>query len=1149
MSTIKSRFCGIARVNTLIGGTDKMKFRIFAALFIIMAAVSPGMAQNVAPYKDPYRSPHQHPPRRYEQNLPPNYAPPQRPKPAPLAPWQILLNTSKDHVQQWRPKEAAPILVKTLGMIIKDRKVSISDKKRVCSILMGSIPPDWRPSPDMDRMPEPPFYTLPLNEQKRIFNMVPNDWLFPRKADLGGFLLTIKDYTKGLRILRQATIEGDWEQASFFFVNRSIPEELQSSTIRQWRQEAERIRNPYMWLAVLEMQRRTGRIADFLASFDPATNAVRRHPKELRQLAQMCDRMRWRAGIRKIEAISPSILAPENMKEALGVFNRALNDGDRIKANAAIRMIHRDYPEAFRHLSTSMHLQTMFRLGWRDMALSLVGDPARIIDLGTKELIIRESAFDKDDLNHWIREFNDPKNPRQSRNLIAGAARGNGPPVEPERIVAIMQCGLRYFPDDPMLTNVLSNAYSQAGYTNRVIDLTFGMLKNMDENEARRSGTISGLWSSTQYTDYFPEVKRRIWKMRKLLSQQDFVTIARQLEQNREPAEALKWFEMGRSIAPDDSTRLNGASLYTIDAYNLQLRCLVKLRKRAATDKILREAKKRYPDHPFENEVTNLRSSISAEAQARIDNEALTRQRMREGTPPQLSADDQLPYAYVMWIARLQVKNPGGTAVDWSQMPELKPGWRDGLDVSRKFFNQETNEVLPFVKWVRKVSDKNKYISDHAGNPAIESVYNGFIQMDEPALGAQYFLVAILTAPADTSELQVRKLISKYADQSWMNLSEEQKKELATILRRERIYPDAASAFKNASVDKELIKWTASLKGSSLSGTKRFFAGIFRGIGDFFSSTARTIGKGFSRASASISNLLHRKPPPDELSEAGALADLRRAETSVDKTNALARLSQSDQEEALSKIEAMMPQLLILNSDSDPPDGLVEGARTAYTAASKERTLAPRAAKVLHRAAGFSTSAMQNLAQYDAMVHFWAGEYELGVDALFHRTSWDFMEYRDAFSALACSEVPAPARTLIAVRLDRYLEAERTIPSKLLVSIESFDRFAEIRSISSEGLSMIARILTKCVGRTTTIIPRKLLDEEERWYRIVSEDPKMPGTVRNDWYKLIEATYHKAIREPGDGKALVMPLKRSLEYRVNTESYRKLDNLVKALDH
>lgn len=1130
-----------------------MKFRIIFVLFIIIATISPGMTQIVVKHRDDFHPPIHHssgdfPTRRYT----PGYVPHPIPHVVPLAPWQKLLNTAKDYVQRDMLKEAAPIIIKTFNTVRSDRKVSVADKKYVCSILMGNIPKDWRISNDIDRMGLPPFYTLALKEQKQIYNSVPSDWLFPAKVQHGGFLLTLHDYDKGIKLLKQGALDGDWETASFMLINRSIPIELQSSTIKQWRQDALRSRNPYMWLAVLDAQRHTGRMSAFLDSFDSALNSVRNRPRELRELALMCNKMRWQEGINKIEAISPSILAPRDMREALGVFQKAFMAGDRIKADAAIRMIHRDFPEASRYLSTYDNVRGMFRLGWRDMALNMIGDPSKLIDIQIKELLISESAFDKNQLNYWMKSFNDRKYPEQTRNIFAGSV-SEYINREPERAVAVLQCGLRYFPGDQLLTNNLSQAYDRAGYKNRVIDLAFDSLKKNAGEGDWNSSIINTLWTSSQYTDYFSEVKQRIWRMRKTLTQGDFVSIARQLEQSsNDPAEALKWFEAGLRIAPDDSNKLNGASLYTIDAYNLRLRCLVKLNKPAGIRKALSEAKSRYPDYQFENDVKSLQASIRAEADAKRNNEIQIQNRLKEATPPKISMDDQLPYVFVMWIARTQIKGSGGFAIDWSQMPELKPGWRDSQVVTVNLFKNDLNDLMPFVRWVEKVSDKNKYVSNQTGNSAIESVYNGFMQLDESSLGAAYFFTAILTAPDDASELQIQKLMSKHADEAWSNLSDAQKKQLKEILHKEKLYPDVKSVFTSASLNSDMVDWVASAQSSTLSGIKGFFTGIFRSSAQFFSSTAAMFSNGCKRISAAVTSLFHSEPAQQAVNEAKAESDFEKAETSFDKTNALTMLSQSNQSKALDHVEKIMPQLLIMNGESDPPEGLVTAGRAAYYAVSKDRSLAKRASRILHQASGFSTSSMSNLAQYDSIVHFWAGENQSGLDSLFHRTYWDYVDYKEPFEAIACAEVPSTARSMIVKKLEFYLEADNPMPSKIVQAFGYLDSFAEIRKPSPEGLSAIAKILTRYISRTDTIIPREFLEKEEWQLYVISNDKQMPDDVCKDWYNLIEVTYLKAIQEPGDAKALVMPLKNKLMNLENdqfrkSDSYQRLAQLVKSL--
>ncbi|MHB1001656.1 MAG: hypothetical protein ACYC27_20655 [Armatimonadota bacterium] len=1127
-----------------------MKYRIFALLIIL--TVTPAAAQVIRDIQVPV--PHNQNYRPVNELENPHHMQ-MPPAPKPLAPWQIILNKCKEDVFQGRSKDAAPVIASALYAVMKDKNASDSDRKNVCSLLMGNIPPELGFYGERIMTP---FYELPVSEQKKIYKMVPHEWLFTQPGAHGGFLIMIGEYKKGLELLKLGAVKGEWDTARFFIMEKNLPVEMRLPTIRAWEKEALKGRKSYLLLTVLDFYRRSTRIDDFQKSFTPALNVIKRNPSALRDLAKICDRMKWKDGLNKIEAISPSILAPRNMQEALAVFDRALRENDRSEADSAIKMINKRFPVAYGYLSTYDRLRQMFRLGWQDMGYKLIRSQDRIIDLQIKQLLLRESAFDKKQLNFWMKKFIDRNYPDQTKSMITGAV-SDSIDREPELAVAVLNNALRFYPEDPLLLNYLSKAYERAGYTNRVIDIALDSLNNSAEDGKWNSSILSTLWSSTQYTDYALEIRKRVWKIRNRLTEGDILNIAHRLEQDsRDPQEALKWLNAGLHKTPPPPAGLDlthTSSLYNINAYELRLRCLVKLNRTAKIDSLLNEAKIRYPNYPFADHVRDLQASIKVEKESKIAMAKETEKRIAESTPPKIDPEDMLPYAFTMWIGRIIANPASGTSVDPDQMPEIKPGWRDGTQIAVDLFKYRIDELIPFVQWIQNIAPEGTYLVNKEGNSAIKAVLSGFNQMNEQSLGGAFYFAAILTAPDEADQAQLEESIKLHADDSWKNMSTEDKDKLILILNEHSLNQNALSALKN-SESTEISKWAEKLVGKqdtetadvTQSGITGFFAGIVKACGAFISSAAKKAGEIFASAGNAVSNIIH--DPKEEMRDQ-ALNDLDKAETSTDKANALVYLANADQEETIKRIEKLMPQLLIIEGDGDPPAPLMTAARSVYTAVKEDRTLANRASKLLDQAAEFSPFSKANLANYNAMVHFWTGEYDQGLNYLFHSTYWEEIDFNGPIAALVCAEVPSKARLKIAEQLEWTIMETRPMPSRLIQSISNMDSFAEFREKSPEGMSMLANILTRYIRKTNTIIPREFIEKAEWRLYEVGKDEKMPDTVRKDWYELVAASYRKGIKGPGDAKALCMPLRRNFQnwehddFR-NTETYRRLDKLAKS---
>lgn len=1122
-------------------------------VLLVLAIIATSSLSQVA-NKRPMTSPHRNSirPILLDYDIP--HSPPKTQEVVQLPEWRKILDQAKGMIETEFSKDAAPIIAKAFDAAMKDKNSTEADRKIICSVLMGNIPAKLHYN--IEKI-YPPFFSLSLEEQKRIFDSVPSDWIFPNTADHGGFLIRIKRYDEGLKLLKTGVMEGEWEKAKSYIIESTFPKEMQISTVKAWEKSARSNHNRFLWLAVLDNYRRMARIDDLQRSFQPALNTIKHHPAELRKLAKMCSDMRWNYALKKIIAIAPSALQPRTDMDALTVFDNTLRAGDRSKVDQTIKLIKSDYPRIYSYLSSYERIQQMYNLGWEDLALNMMEENPRYQDLQMQQLLIYETAFNPDKYRYWMNKFDIEKNRWRGNIVTSAISNKNVIYNEPERAIQMINNGIEYYPDDPTFYRDLMRAYSQAGYTNRVISIAESALSKAYhlEKEIDRKNLstmiIDELWSATRYTDYYPVAIDRIWELRNRVFESTIVYIAMQMEQDSKFEEALKWLN-SRPETRSNAQSVNGErSLYSKESYDIRLRCLLKLGKKDSLDKVLDEAQKRYPDYPFIDHVRDLTGSLESQKQAKIEADKETAKRLADATPPNMGPEDILPYAYMIWAGRLSVMQ--NNSVDMSQMPEIKPGWREGSQISVDLFKERIDGLVPFVKWVWRMAPEGTYIVNANGNSALKAVLSGFDQMNEKSLGGSFYFASILTAPS-LPEADLQDSIGKHAEEWWKNMTSEDRESLLTVLNKEHLNKDSITALKESPIE-GLPEWVNRLKGKSAADMAKtgFLTGLVKGIAGFTSSVTGFVGDAFSQAGKAVMNLIsgnHDESAPDKSAEAYKL--LGKAETSLEKAQALNLLAQTEQDEALDKIEELMPQFLLSIDEGDPPNQLIQAGQAIYTAAKENRDAAKRAAVMIEQITDYSPGTKANLAEYDALVHFWAGENYKGLQSVFHKTFFADIDYADPFAAITCNQVPPEARKLIAVRLESILLEEKPTLSKLTQAILNMERYADIRESSPEGLKLVADILNNYVKIIDTIVPRKFLDKIEMNIYGYSQDKNIPVDVSASWCNLLESAYRKGAQKPGDMEALSMPLKKKFDNYTNdnfrnTEGYQKLKIMLDSL--
>jgi tetratricopeptide (TPR) repeat protein len=755
-----------------------------------------------------------------------------------------------------RPDEVARHIVQALEILSKDPKSPVDLKRYACDLLMGRLPVELRTRRmqlgyDYEGWLFPsPFSTLPAETQKRIAQIVPKEWLFPTKVSEGWFLLSIGEREKGLAVLKEAAIEGD-VQTIYVLMSNFVSKEQRAQIAQSWLQDAERTENPFLWLVALHLLWRTGQIDAFRASFPKALERLKDQPALLLELADLCRQMGWEAERKQVLALLPPSLRPApTIADIRREFTRALDEGDFAKTKALVRALT-DFPDHFRSIVLSADsIRKMLGRGWHDFVVELIQlDLVPELPYDTKEVLLQDAAFNPSRFSHWMRLFlSKPEGDirRSGVNLLQSAASEQ----EPERAIWLLEQGLLIFPDEPNLLRSLAFAYEQAGYPHRTIEILKDLLRRSIEAGIVDSNALGRIWDIALRYKQLPEIEAWLKEQRPNFPLGYFPAIARLYLQIAKPKEALNWLEEALAIvkergwledaeihaqihhmlrspdprAVEEAMKLREkvartSGLFHPETYEMRLTCLLWLGRTEDAKRVLEEARRLYPDHPFTDRVQGL-------AQIAITdwNEELKREieRWQNLAAPNYAALVRLAYATVKAGKTNEAKELADKLM--AGMPE----WREGYIRAVEFFTHRIDAVVPFARWVMETVPKFRFAS---WRHAIESTGNAIRTIGEPSLYGAFMLSSVLLFPEFESRQPQRmvrlheltQLVEVASKDWWFSITDEDKERLRSVLTKERINIHALNQLKLLSHRADLFgfgggesfrKWLETIQGS-----------------------------------------------------------------------------------------------------------------------------------------------------------------------------------------------------------------------------------------------------------------------------------------------------------------------------------------------
>jgi tetratricopeptide (TPR) repeat protein len=756
-----------------------------------------------------------------------------------------------------RPDEVARHIVQAIEILSKDPKSPVDLKRYACDLLMGRLPVELRTRRmqlgyDYEGWLFPsPFSTLPTERRKQISQLVPKEWLFPTKVSEGWFLLSIGEREKGLAVLKEAAIKGDIRETIHALMSNSISKEQRAQIAQSWLQEAERTENPFLWLVALHLLWRTGQIDAFRASFQKALERLKDQPALLLDLAEMCRRMGWVAEQKQVLALLPPSLRPApTIADIRREFTRALDEGDFAKTKALVRALT-DFPDHFRSIVLSADsIRKMLGRGWHDFVVELIQlDLVPELPYDTKEVLLQDAAFNPSRFSHWMRLFlSKPEGDirRSGVNLLQSAASVIDK-REPERAIWLLEQGLLIFPDEPNLLRSLAFAYEQAGYPHRTIEILKDLLRRSIEAGIVDSNALGRIWDIALRYKQLPEIEAWLKEQRPNFPLGYFPAIARLYLQIAKPKEALNWLEEALAIAkergwlgdaeihaqvhymlrsPDpraveEAMKLREkvartSGLFHPETYEMRLTCLLWLGRTEDAKRVLDEARRLYPDHPFTDRVQGL-------AQIAITdwNEELKREieRWQNLAAPNYDTLVRLAYATVKAGKTNEAKELAGKLM--AGMPE----WREGYIRAVEFFAHRIDAVVPFARWFSETASNSRW------RHAVEETGNAIRILGETSLYGAFMLSSVLLfSDSEGNQPQrmalpheLTQLVEVASKDWWFLMTDEDKERLRSILTKERINMHALNQLKLLSHRADLFgsdggksfrKWLETIQGS-----------------------------------------------------------------------------------------------------------------------------------------------------------------------------------------------------------------------------------------------------------------------------------------------------------------------------------------------
>jgi tetratricopeptide (TPR) repeat protein len=258
------------------------------------------------------------------------------------------------------------------------------------------------------------------------------------------------------------------------------------------------------------------------------------------------------------------------------------------------------------------------------------------------------------------------------------------------------------------------------------------------------------------------------------------------------------------------------SGLFHPETYEMRLTCLLRLGRTEDAKRVLDEARRLYPDHPFTDRVQGLAQIAITEWNEELKREI---ERWQNLAAPNYAALVRLAYATVKAGKTNEAKGIADKLM--AGMPE----WREGYIRAVEFFARRIDAVAPFARWVSETASNSRW------RHAVEEAGNAIRILGETSLYGAFMLSSVLLFSDSEGDQPQRmalpheltQLVEVASKDWWFLMTDEDKERLRSVLTEERINMHALNQLKLLSHRADLFgsdggesfrKWLETIQGS-----------------------------------------------------------------------------------------------------------------------------------------------------------------------------------------------------------------------------------------------------------------------------------------------------------------------------------------------
>lgn len=689
----------------------------------------------------------------------------------------------------------------------------------------------------------------PKEQQEFVATLRENDPALTKSQIANAYLL-VGEFEKGVELLRQAAIEGNWSD-TVFLLQMDLPKENLRWIQRQWRKEALKTRNPNLWLAVMKLACKV-EPQSFRKDFKTAFEAVKGDEKLMKDLAELALQCDFEEGYWEVYASIKPTTEPQTIWDFLAGFDHALATRNLTMAKRWVAALGEGHPVSHKGSLLAIHrIRKMVQNGWRNWLAELL-TPESFSGF-TLLTILKEEEFSEEHFNFWVKRFLQPDNEKRRSELkstLKSLCSELEFRQENEKALRLLEWSVSIFPEDVDFLGSMARKYKVLGYWapayesyQRVFIKVAGedlvahrtnfksewlaLDKSQEETLHGLAEIIHSLFEIATRLKRLSELRDWLWAERQKFALPFYVLIAKKWWQENEPGEAVRWIEEALRVAKErnwtgdaslqakfhslpvwaerEKLRTQFArteGLFYPETFILRVRCLLALGKRDEAKQIASEAKSLYPNYPFHFAIHEWKdlSSIDWDEAIRLQAETMQDDYFQESI--------DLPIRDLFLLAWTLVRSD--RCNEASKLAEKFFPERhhlvQGLLLAFDLFKRRVEGCLPFWKWLQTSAGNFAWGFLWETATAIKSV-------GETSLANALVLTVLLCSDESVDAKANRRLIFQLwtQDENWQVLNPEDKAVLEAVIAK-RLNPSALQDLLDFARDETFRNWLSHLR-------------------------------------------------------------------------------------------------------------------------------------------------------------------------------------------------------------------------------------------------------------------------------------------------------------------------------------------------